>query len=358
MPADEDATVRLRPTPAATAVSQAAAAPGPPLPSRRGRAWPILLAASLTGIAAGAAWWAWQARPVRPPVVAAAPTARPDPAPAATPAAPEPLPAGAPTPAPPLPAIPPAPAFTPPVMTEAAMAVHRAAVPTMLRLAGNPAVFLLDFPSLDAQGAALNRVAALVEKAGLPRDRVLTPMEMAAAIAAAGDTPATFYYGHNYRGSELARFFALARRDGLALSAGEEWVETQYRLARGLVPEGQEIALVSIAAAGERLDPSARASILRHELSHGLFATRPAYAAHIQQVWEHRFTAAERAAFRAFLAREGYDATIEAVMVDEAQAYLLHTPDPRFFTAAHLGMTEADLERLRALMRDGAPFLD
>jgi len=243
-------------------------------------------------------------------------------------------------------------------MTEASMAAHRAAMPTMLRLASNPAVFLLDFPSLETQGAALNRVAALVEKAGLPRDRVLTEVEMAAAIATAGDTPATFYYGHNYRGTELARFFVLARRDGLPLSPGEEWVEAQYRLARGLVPEEQEIALVSAAAPGERLDDTARASILRHELSHGLFATRPAYAAHIRRVWDERFTAAERAAFRAFLAREGYDSTIEHVMVDEAQAYLLHTPDPRFFAAAHLGMTDADVARLRALMRDGAPFLD
>jgi hypothetical protein len=243
-------------------------------------------------------------------------------------------------------------------MEEAAMAAHRAAVPTLLRLDGNPAVFLLDFPSLDEQGAALNRVAALVEKAGQPRDRVLTAAEMAAAIAASGDSPATYYYGHNYRGRELARFFELARRDGLPLSPGEEWVEAQYRLARGLVPEEQEIALVSAAAPGERLDDTARASILRHELSHGLFATRPAYAAHIRRVWDERFTAAERAAFRAFLAREGYDSTIEHVMVDEAQAYLLHTPDPRFFAAAHLGMTDADVARLRALMRDGAPFLD
>lgn len=238
------------------------------------------------------------------------------------------------------------------------MAAHRAAVPTLLRLAGNPAVFLLDFPSLDEQGAALNRVAALVEKAGQPRDRVLTAAEMAAAIAASGDSPATYYYGHNYRGRELARFFELARRDGLTLSAGEAWVETQYRLARGLVPAEQEISIVSIAASGDRLDPSARASILRHELSHGLFATRPAYAAHMRRVWEERFTEPERAAFRTFLAREGYDATIEAVMVDEAQAYLLHTPDARFFAPAHLGMTEAQVARLRALMRDGAPFLE
>jgi hypothetical protein len=254
-------------------------------------------------------------------------------------------------------AAPPRLAGLPPLMDAAAILAHRDGAPRLLRLAENPAVFVIDFPNLDWQGAAMNRAAALVEKAGLPRDRILAPEEMAAAIARARDTAATYYYGHNYAGAALARFFAIAARDGVTLSEEERWLERQYRLARSLVPEGQEIAIVSIAAPDARMDAEWRATVLQHELSHGLFATQPAYADHIRRAWRERFTEADRAAFRAFLAREEYDATNEEMMLNEAQAYLLHTPNPRFFSAAHLGMDEAGLARLRALMREGNPFL-
>jgi hypothetical protein len=36
-------------------------------------------------------------------------------------------------------------------------------------------------------------------------------------------------------------------------------------------------------------------------------------------------------------------------------AYLLFTPDRRIFGAGMFGTTEAEMERLRALMRDGLP---
>jgi hypothetical protein len=246
---------------------------------------------------------------------------------------------------------PPRVAALPPLLEEVALRDHRADAPVLLRLAGNPAVFLIDFPTLEAQGAAMNRVAALVEKAGLPRDRVLTDAEMAEAIARAGDTAATFYFGHNYRGRDLARFFDAARRDGMPLSPAEAWLESQFRLARGLVPAGQEVVLLSIAAPGPLMDAAGRASILRHELSHGRFDTDTAYAAAIRRAWTQLFTEAERAAIRGFLGREGYDTTDEELMIDEAQAYLLHTPDPRFFTPAHLGMDPAQVDRLRRLLQ-------
>ncbi len=226
----------------------------------------------------------------------------------------------------------------------------------MLRLAANPRVFVLDFPDLATQGAALNRVAALVEKAGLPRDRALPDIELAAAIASSGDTAETWYMGHDYRGSDLTRFFALAERDGIALNPLEAWVRAQLALARRLVPQGEEVALISIARSGPQLDDGLRAAILRHEIGHGHYFTLPAYAAHVRHVWQERFSAAERAALRGFLAREGYDATDEDLMMNEAQAYLIHTPDPRFFTAHHLGLPEAQVERMRSLLRDGAPL--
>lgn len=316
MPRDDEATLVVR-----TAAA----------PPRRRAAW--LLGGGIAVALTGAGWWLFGSPPRSAPPPSAMPVPVAAPAPAAVPL----------------------PAF--PVLDEAGILAHRAEAARMIRYAGNPAVFVIDFPSLEVQGAAMNRLAALVEKAGLPRDRVLTEAELAEAIARSGDTPATWYLGHNYRGADMARFFRLAARDGIALTPAEAWLEARFRTARASVAEGSEIAVLTIAATGGRVDAAARATILRHELGHGLLATTPAYAAHVRRVWREGFSEAERAAFRAFLAREGYDATNEELMLDEAQAYLLHTPDPRFFNAGHVGLPEAQVERLRALLRAGAPGL-
>ncbi len=226
----------------------------------------------------------------------------------------------------------------------------------MLRLRENPAVFVLLFPTLDEQGRALNRIAALIEKAGQPRDRLLTDRELALAIEKTGETPATWYLGHDYQGSDLARFFALAERDGIPLNPAETWVRERFLEARALVPHGSEVALISTANSDQRFDPAMRAAILRHEISHGNFFTLPAVRAHVLKVWRDRFRERDRQAIRAFLEREGYDVTNELLMANEAMAYLLFTPDARFFSARLLGVTEAEVTRLRALMRDGLPL--
>jgi hypothetical protein len=239
--------------------------------------------------------------------------------------------------------------------TEAEMLATTADQAVMLRLRDNPSVFVLLFPSLDDQGAALNRMAALVEKAGLPRDRLLDDAALARAIAQSGETPGTWYLGHDYEGADLARFFALADRDGIALNPGEIWVRARFAEARALVPAGMEIALVSVANAGPDLDPAMRATILHHEIGHGHFFTRPALRAHVLRVWRERFGEQDRQAIRRFLGREGYDTSNDVLMANEAMAYLLFTPDPRFFSPRHLGITEVEFDRLRQAMRDGLP---
>ena len=126
-----------------------------------------------------------------------------------------PHPAPIPPPQPPAPvaAVPARPpAFQIETATEHQILDHIAVGLTVFRFAANPRILVLDFASLHEQGLMLNRVAALVEKAGLPRDRVLTDAELTAAIAASGDTIDTYYYGHDYSAAALARFFALADR--------------------------------------------------------------------------------------------------------------------------------------------------
>lgn len=240
------------------------------------------------------------------------------------------------------------------------------------RLEGRPGVLLIEFPSLQAQGAAMNRIAALIEKAGAPRDRVLNDLEMLEFIRDTGSAAATFYYGHDYRLSDLARFYTLAEAGGVELSAAE------LRVRDGLSAEGllvrdddrwtapvEETALVSYArvqgddpatvGVDETLDPDVRETILRHELSHGVFFTDPEYRSHAQRFWNESLTEGERQLWRAFLASRDYDSSNEEMMLNEAQAFLMHTPDPRVFSAAALGVTEQQLGDMRARFRDGAP---
>ena len=62
------------------------------------------------------------------------------------------------------------------------------------------AVMVLQFPNLAEQGAAMNRIAALIEKAGAPRDRVLSDTELHLLITGSGDNAQTFYQGFTFRG--------------------------------------------------------------------------------------------------------------------------------------------------------------
>ncbi len=299
---------------------------------RTGRARPYRAglmrgAAMLGALGAAAAAWAW---------IGAAPTPSVPPAPATPP------PASAAAPAVPL-------------LAEAELITLFPDRPSLLRLRENPRVFVLLFPSLAAQGATLNRAAALVEKAGLPRDRLLDGVELAAAIARSGDTPETWYLGHDYRSADLARFFALAERDRVALTEAELWLREQFVTALALAGSGP-FAFVSVANPGGQLDAAMRNAVLRHEIGHGHYFTLPGFAEHVRAVWQNGFTAAERAAYRAFLGREGYDTGNEELMANEAMAYTLFTPDPRLFSPGLVGLPAAAVERLRELLRNGLPL--
>ncbi len=244
--------------------------------------------------------------------------------------------------------------FAPPLADEAALLAARPTVLTVRRWTPDPSVLVLDFPTLAEQGRMLNRVATLAEKRGQPRGRVLDDAELADAIAASGATADTYYYGHDYGAAEIARFFALAERDGVSLNPDEARLRNLAVAAGWLDPHANG-ALISIPAPGARVDAAARAVILHHELSHGEFFTRPGYAAWTRRFWRTLLTPGERERMRAWLASEGYDPGEEEMMMNEAQAYLVWTSDPAFFTPALVGMTDARAQALRAAFLDGRP---
>jgi len=327
-----DDTVRLPVPP--RAASRVAPAPRPPATAATTRAArrppaPLLLGAAAATLLLGAGLW-FALRAPEPAVVAVPPAEAPAPPPVIAEPAPAPI----------------------PLLDEAAIAAHRADVPTLLRLAENGRVFVIDFPDLDAQAAALNRVAALIEKRDQPRDRVLSEPEIDAAARAGGGTPATYYYGHDYRSDDLDRFFGFAARDGVALRPEELWVRDALARARREAA-ARDVALISVAASGPGMDDSARRAILRHEIGHGHDFTLPFFNAHVRRVWHEWITEADRAAFRAFLAAEGYDTDNEELMATEFQAYLLFTPDPRFFRPDMVRLPPQRIEAIRRALRDG-----
>jgi len=221
------------------------------------------------------------------------------------------------------------------------------------RLAPDSDVVVIDFASLLAQGLTLDRLAAFVEKANVPHDRLLDDAALAAALKASGDTVETYYYGHDYQAADIARFFNLADSEGIALNPHELWLRRLMRQLGWLVP-GANGAIITLAAAGGPVPPEMRTVILRHEISHGAFYTVPAYRRYSEDFWAS-LTDSDRAAFTRFLGSQGYDTSLTELMLNETQAYLIFTRDPRFFNAAAIGKTEAAVEQLRQGFIDNMP---
>jgi hypothetical protein len=243
-----------------------------------------------------------------------------------------------------------------PLADEATILGAQAADLLLFRYRDAPAILVLSFPSLAQQGDMLDRVAALVEKAGLPRDHVLADTELDAAIRQAGDTRETYYSGHDYRAADIARFFAMADRDAIALNAQETRLRALLKQAGWLIPNAVG-ALISIPplANAEQIDATARATILHHELSHGVYFTDPAYADYARNFWLTTLSDTQRAGFRHFLGSEGYDTANEDLMLNETQAFLVHTRDPRYFLPDRAGLTSPEATLLRQAFISGMP---
>lgn len=237
-------------------------------------------------------------------------------------------------------------------------------------LRGNPAVLVIEFPGLLAQGEALNRTAALLEKKGGDRERVLDDLALRRLIEGGGDNAATFYLGHDYDAEGLASFFNAAQSQRVALNPSELRLRQLLVDARLLLRQTQGAeatyrsagagALVSFSALqaddpktvpDETMDETRRASVLRHELSHGEFFTRAEYREHCWNFWRRLLSEPEREVWRRYLRGLGYDSGNELLMVNETQALLMHTPDRRDFDAGSLAITATELDGLRARFR-------
>ena len=299
-----------------------------PTSRRRLAAWSIAAATVVVGVAVAgsAAFWLWpKSSPLPPAATTSIPVAS-------------------------------APAFQIETATEAEISRHVTTGLTVFRFADNPAILVLDFASLHEQGKMLNRVAAFVEKARLPHDRVLTDSELNAAIQAKGDTVETYYVGHDYAAASLARFFELADAARIELDPLEEKLRALLR-QEGWLAAGVAAGLISVPAVGSdpRITAAVRAVILRHELSHGEFFSKPEYADYVHRFWQTELTGEERGSVRGFLAKEDYDVREEEVMYNEMQAYLMFTRDPTLFAVDMVEMTQDRLTTLQGRFLAGMP---
>lgn len=236
------------------------------------------------------------------------------------------------------------------IASEAEIIGTRSTQLTIFRLAGNPAILVLDFPTLHEQARMLNRVAVMTETAGQSRDHALDDAALDLAIRATGLEPDSFYDGHDYRAADIIRFFHAAVQDGIRLGPEEMRLHDILQAAGWFtVGDPRPRALISIPTMGVGVDADARAVVLRHEISHGEYFTNPAYVEHVRRFWQNDLTATERAGFRRFLTAQHYDPGNEDLMMNETQAYLIHTADPRFFTPVLAGLTAERGRQLREL---------
>jgi hypothetical protein len=243
-----------------------------------------------------------------------------------------------------------------PLATEAELAAETPETLTLHRFAANPRILVFDFPTLKQQGQMFDRIAVFAEKAGMPHDRVVTDAELSAAVRQAGETVETYYYGHDYSSDTLARFFRTAEAERIGLN-GEEQKLRAIAEPQGLLADhaGQAVITVPRLNADALVDQGFRNTILHHELSHGEYFTNAAYAAYAGTFYHDVMDARERGAFARFLGSQGYDIGLQDLMVNETQAYLMFTPDPRGFSAAAVGLDDAEIAHLRARFRADMP---
>lgn len=239
------------------------------------------------------------------------------------------------------------------------------------RYSGNADLLVLDIPTLAEQSRMFNRVVALIERIGAPRDRVMTNEELAEFIRKIGQTELTFAYGNDFRVSELVVFYNLADHGRVELN-DEEMRLRRFLLEENLVKSpygflqvnGKDRVILSLpqvqvqnVAEGKslRITERARETILRHELSHGEYYANPQYADYCRRFWYTVLGDGERQIFRKFLGARSYDTRNEEMMINESQAYLMHTPDPAAFNPQRSGFTQAQIDRMRQQFLEGRP---
>jgi hypothetical protein len=228
----------------------------------------------------------------------------------------------------------------------------------LFAIVDQPGLYVMHAPSLAEQGAMFSRVVALFERRDMPRDHIVTMAAIDSHARRFGADPAGLTAGNNFSSVELAHFFDLARQQRLELTPGERSLQ-RVATKMGLIAERNHSwqarsthdFLITIpgrgeAPGGEIVDAPLRAAILSHELGHWQYFSNDAYAHACRSFWWNALSYEERAELTRQLEGMGYDPS-DRIVIDEMQAYLLHTP-ARYIPFADVpGPAGVDIAKIR-----------
>ncbi len=205
---------------------------------------------------------------------------------------------------------------------------------------GRPLVGVMSFRTAYIQGLTLNRIAAFAEKKGT-RGRILTDEQLRAYMRKTGSDTANFYAAHDYRGSQLARFFNLAKSGRVALNDQEYQLRTmlvrngiilharaKYKLGGKRVVRRYKSGGKVLISLPADFREGTRGLLLRHEARHALFFTEDRYRRICRNFWRRALSTPDRRFFRRVFAFMDYDPADEYLMINEFQSYVLQTTQP------------------------------
>lgn len=237
-------------------------------------------------------------------------------------------------------------------------------------LANSPQIYIFDFPGLALQGRTFNRATQFTEQvqANTGYPKVLDNDETTKHLESIRRTQANFAFGHDLLVSELVQFFNLVDRDKIDIFP-EEIALRDFLLEQGLVKvwrgfytavqPGAVILSVPQTQPKKADEPLvnelARRAIFTHEIAHGEYYTNTYYAAYCRKFWTETLNDAQREAFIGLFKKYNYAVTMDELVVNEMQAYLMFTPDPNSFSAKKMGITDGELDAMRDMFRRGKP---
>lgn len=237
------------------------------------------------------------------------------------------------------------------------------------QMAENPNVYVFDFNGLNNQGRSFNRITQFTEQQTTePYPKVLNNLELSRYIEAARRTQADFAFGHDVLVGELVQFFNYALRDKVELNP-EEILVRDFLTEQGLIRFWRgfyqamrpDVVILAVPQTQDRkanepmVSTGARYAILLHELAHGEYYTNTHYQKFCQRFWYETLTENQREAFKKFLGNFNYAVNNEELLINEMQAYLMFTPDPKSFSARKLGVSDAELDQMRSAFRRASP---
>ena len=237
------------------------------------------------------------------------------------------------------------------------------------QMAENPNIYVFDFKGLNNQGRSFNRITQFTEQQTTePYPKVLNNLELSRYIEAARRTQADFAFGHDVLVGELVQFFNYALRDKVELNP-EEILVRDFLTDQGLIRFWRgfyqamrpDVVILAVPQTQDRkanepmVSTGARYAILLHELAHGEYYTNTHYQKFCQRFWYETLTENQREAFKKFLGNFNYAVNNEELLINEMQAYLMFTPDPKSFSARKLGVSDAELDQMRSAFRRASP---